>query len=523
MTPRKIFIPTAGLGSRLESLTKFVNKSLVSVNNKPVISHQIERLDHDSIFVIGLGYKGNLVREFLELAYPKKKFEFVNVFPYEGKGSGLGFTLLSCQKKLNEPFIFSSCDTLIKEEIPQTEGNWVGYSSEYNDCNLYRTILNDKENVYSFLNKGVIADGQKAYIGLCSIYDYQIFWEEMKLGQKEAIEQGEVYGLIKLLQYKNIKAFKFDWNDTGSLLGLEKARKKYKDTKEINILEKENEAIWFVDNKVIKYSADENFIKNRVKRAKLLIPYIPEITESTSNFYTYKSVEGEIMSNISDINIFNDLMEFSSQFWKEIELSAEEENNFQKLCNNFYRKKTNERINKFHNDNAFIDKEHIINGIKIPTLEKLFENLDWSLINKGIPVRFHGDFHFENILYSKENNKFTFLDWRQDFAGSIKYGDIYYDLSKLLHGLIINHEAIYNNLFSVNLDNNNIEFEFMRRNSSIVFEQQFIKWLELNNFNVNKVNILTALIFLNISPLHHQPYGNMLYALGKLMLYKNTY
>ena len=103
MISYKVVIPTAGVGSRLESYTKYINKSLVSISNKPVISHQLQKFPQDCEFVIPLGYKGNLVREFLEIAHPKKKFIFVEVNPYEGKGSGLGDTLLCSKKYLNEP------------------------------------------------------------------------------------------------------------------------------------------------------------------------------------------------------------------------------------------------------------------------------------------------------------------------------------------------------------------------------------------------------------------------------------
>ena len=49
-----------------------------------------------------------------------------------------------------------------------------------------------------------------------------------------------------------------------------------------------------------------------------------------------------------------------------------------------------------------------------------------------VPSRFHGDFHFKNILWQESKNKFI-LDWRQEFGGLIDYGDLYYVL-KLLHG-----------------------------------------------------------------------------------------
>ena len=37
--------------------------------------------------------------------------------------------------------------------------------------------------------------------------------------------------------------------------------------------------------------------------------------------------------------------------------------------------------------------------------------------------------------------------------------------------------------------------------------------------NIKKVNILTALIYLNIAPLHHYPYSIFLFYLGKLTLH----
>ena len=113
-----VFIPTAGIGSRLNEETKYINKSLVTADHKPIISHQLSLFPNDTNFVVALGYKGRIVREFLQLAYPKIKIKFVNIEPYKGNGSGLGFTLLSCKKYLMRPFIFMSCDTLVTKKIP---------------------------------------------------------------------------------------------------------------------------------------------------------------------------------------------------------------------------------------------------------------------------------------------------------------------------------------------------------------------------------------------------------------------
>ena len=62
----KVIIPTAGLGSRLENLTKNINKSLISIDHKPVLGHQIKKFPKTCEFVIALGFKGQLVKEYLE-------------------------------------------------------------------------------------------------------------------------------------------------------------------------------------------------------------------------------------------------------------------------------------------------------------------------------------------------------------------------------------------------------------------------------------------------------------------------
>ena len=51
-------------------------------------------------------------------------------------------------------------------------------------------------------------------------------------------------------------------------------------------------------------------------------------------------------------------------------------------------------------------------------------------------------FQFDNIIYDPQSKKFTLIDWRQDFAGKVEYGDRYYDFAKLLGGMILNYDLI---------------------------------------------------------------------------------
>ena len=85
----KIIITTSGIGKRLGNYTKYNNKTLVRVGNKYAICYIIEKYPMSSEFIITLGYYGDLVKQFLQLAYPNHNFTWVTIDKYEGDGSSL--------------------------------------------------------------------------------------------------------------------------------------------------------------------------------------------------------------------------------------------------------------------------------------------------------------------------------------------------------------------------------------------------------------------------------------------------
>ena len=513
----RVCIPTAGTGSRLGNLTKFINKSLVGIANRPTLSHLIEQFPADAEFVIALGHKGQLVREFVELAYPERQFLFAEVTPFEGPGSGLGLSLLACKQYLQQPFVFMSCDTLVNESIPEPADNWMAFS-EVTDLLPYRTLAIQAEQVAAICEKGEGRhDTHKAYIGLAGIKDYQSFWAAMQDGGTEAIETGEAHGMRALLS-RNIKAHGFTWYDTGNPPGLERARALYQEPNAPNILEKANEAIWFVGNQVIKFSDDQKFIANRVKRVQELQGFVPEVTGANAHTYRYAMVQGKVMSEVVTLPLFEQLLEHCKLFWTKKTLEPAAAKDFKTACMKFYRDKTFERVALFYKNFDRQDGTESINGVPIQKLDGLLNSIDWDWLSDGLPGRFHGDFHFENILWSSATKQFTFLDWRQDFGGDLSTGDIYYDFAKLLHGLIICHELIAKDLYEVDWKTDGINFDFLRKQVLVECERHFGAWLVTKGYDKKKVWTLTALIYLNIAALHHHPYSLLLFGLGKLML-----
>lgn len=516
-----VFIPTAGTGSRLGGITKYLNKSLVSIGNKPTITRIFEMFPEDTRFVVAVGYKGELVREYLKLAHPEKDITLVDVYPFEGPGSGLGLTLLTSAKYLQEPFVFCSCDTLVAEKVPAPDHNWMAY--DYRDnLTQYRTISHTEDgNVWQINEKGKNLESHpEPYIGLAGINDYKTFWAAMERCREQAIGEGEALGLRQLLP-QGLKAYKFTWFDTGVTVELEATQKRYHQAGDPNILPKADETIWFLKDRVVKFSDNISFIENRVKRADLLNGFVPKIIGSTKHMYSYGYVEGDVMSKVATLPIFKKLLDFSKNFWHLEVLDEAGKAEFKESCMKFYKKKTYERVDVFYKNFDKADDVSIINDKEYPTLQSMLELVDWEDVANGLPGQFHGDYHFENILYNKETDDFCFLDWRQCFDKSITVGDIYYDLGKMNHGLIMCHELVAKNLFEITWENGVVHYDFNRKKILVECENYFYKWLDANGFDSRKTRLMTALIFLNICGLHEYPYSLVLYALGKEMLYNS--
>jgi hypothetical protein len=234
--------------------------------------------------------------------------------------------------------------------------------------------------------------------------------------------------------------------------------------------------------------------------------------------YRYTRADGNVLSEVISLPLFEKLLDHTSNFWKKSILSSSERASFKSTCFKFYKDKTYERVNLFYKNFDRQDGVELINDQEFSTLSEILDEIDWEWLSNGMPGRFHGDFHFENILWNDEKRQFIFLDWRQDFGGDLNVGDIYYDFAKLLHGLIINHELIAKDYYEVDWSEARINFDFHRKQILVQCEIFFNHWILRQGYDLKKVRVLTALIFLNIAALHHYPYSLLLFALGKSML-----
>ena len=236
---------------------------------------------------------------------------------------------------------------------------------------------------------------------------------------------------------------------------------------------------------------------------------VPNIVDYSKNFYKYEKVEGNLFSKSVTNSKFKNFLEWSNiNLW-----NHKEKLNFKEICNDFYIKKTKKRIKQYLKSD--IDKEELINGELIPSIYELINKIDSDWLCDGIPSQFHGDFILDNII--ETDGKFTLIDWRQDFAGELDIGDIYYDLAKLNHNLTVNHDIVNNKLYNYSTKNC-----FIMINSKLSeCKEELYLFIKKNGYDLRKVEMLTALIWLNMSPLHEHPFNKFLFTFGKYNLFKN--
>jgi len=502
-------------------MTRYLNKSLVRIGRQPSLGYILDWVPADVPVVVAIGYHGGLVRDYLELCFPERMFEFVEVDPYEGPGSSMGYSVLAARDYLHCPFILTSCDTLVFSGFREPDRNWIGVSQS-DDGAQYSTVLCSANQVRRVNEKGA-ADFDFAYIGLIGVHDHAVFWDRLETARSAAPLDSSLNDCVAVsamidsgYQFEPVQFS--DWLDIGNARSLDRARRSIKDS--FDNLEKIDEAIYIREPEhVIKFFHDPEIVAQRVRRAAVLGDSVPRIGAVRRNFYRYDYTQGELLAPIINEDLVGELVRWCREhLWRPVVLDAARGVQFLSVCKSFYKDKTLGRVGKFVAEFNLVDQEVVLNGSSVPRLATLLEAVDWDWLCNGVASGFHGDLHFENIILNRSAGgvaEFKLLDWRQDFGGIVEYGDIYYDLAKLNHGMLVSHEIVRKDLFEIKIDGQNVMCDILRPDRLVRCQERFLAIMAESGYDCRKIDVLTALIFLNIAALHHYPYNFFLYYYGR--------
>jgi NDP-sugar pyrophosphorylase family protein/mannose-6-phosphate isomerase-like protein (cupin superfamily) len=500
-----VLVLSAGLGSRLGNLTKNVNKAMLPINNKAIISYIIDKFPKEYEFIVALGYKGEELKQYCQLAYSEHNFTFITIDKYEGEGSGPGYSSLQCKQYLQRPFYFVVADCIIDSKMPHLDGNWLGvYPTAYPE--KYSTVQLDKDdNITSFVNKST--EGyDNAFIGLASIWDYQIFWNELEAN----IKSGEVVSAFEnISKYPGFKAKHLKWLDTGNLDDLNRTKEYFNDNP--LSLYKVTDEITYKTSKFVKFVPNKELNNNKAERAEALKDLIPSGFAFTDNFISYDWEQGDTLYRYDSSYIYDKFLDtLKSNISKSKKYHGDRE-----LFDKFYGTKTRERLIAFLDRFGleYFNQEYTINNKKYKSMDYIITQFDTEVFyDNPMYSLFHGDLQFDNILWDGHSNKFTYIDWRESFGGSTEGGDVYYDLAKLYGGTIIPYSMMKEkNAITFYEGSTTANYDYFISEDLYDFRNYYEGWLAENGYDLNKVKLITAIIFLNMSPLHDEKFGKMLW------------
>jgi hypothetical protein len=169
----------------------------------------------------------------------------------------------------------------------------------------------------------------------------------------------------------------------------------------------------------------------------------------------------------------------------------------------------------------FFKKEITVNGVTYKSLDGVAD-----ILKKSIPEMLydvdtfhiiHGDLCFANIMVDKNFSFIKVIDPRGKFGPYDIYGDTRYELAKLFHSVDGKYDFIIKDLFEVSYDLENASLAYFIHDRKRDFDLYKV-FLEIfkNEIgdDITKIELIEALLFLSMIPLHGESLDHQLVMLG---------
>lgn len=470
-----------------------------------MITRVIEQIPAECELVIALGHQKEILKEYLLLAHPERTFHFVEVDRFEGEGAGPGYSLLCCKSHLDRPFYLTTCDTIVEEPLPSLEHNWVGLAEPRQEMRRYASaVLDASGNVIAFGNKG--AGYPYPWIGLAGIRDHQTFWEALERRDRPHEREREVTAAwYRPEVYADLLGVLFTWLDTGNCDAYFAARALFTDAHHFD--KWAESATYHVGDRAVKVVADRGITENLYRRAEILAPLVPPALNYGQYTYAYEWVPGVPLYQIPNPDTLVGLFDWCQTYLWNPKGDTGVSPDFQNRCRIFYHDKTYLRLREYYERYGAVSPT-MINGVLCPPIEELLAAVDWDSLSQGTPSRIHGDLQFDNVLYTP--NGYLLIDWREQFAGLLDQGDLYYDLGKLWGGVLISYYHLKRGLAQREVHGEAVSIALPNLPYLEVCRPLLEEKMAAAGFSMTRIKVIAALVHLNMAPLHQPPYGPLL-------------
>lgn len=501
--PLTVLILAAGFGRRMGPFGRMVNKGLVPYNNKPLISHIIERFDAGTKFVIACGHMGQQVKDYVSTVHAEKNIVFVDIPNYLEGETGPATTIQTCADHIRGGFLWIACDTLFEFDYrSRLDHNWIGVCPVDSDiAKDYCWVEREADHITAIKNKEPSKVAVDAFIGLMYAKDDDYLDALISVNAKDTYEAFQAIPL----KAHTVR----EWRDFGTY---EKWEEQTRDLQDVSF-PKPDELFYNDNHKIIKFWTDARQAQMRLRRAECNTACMPSNITTAGNFLIHDYAPGDIIYNQYSLGLFKDMLTWAdTKLWTTAPVDGTESS----ACTKFYLEKTLERVAQFRVKYSEWSEPHEVNDVEVKRIDEYLELVDWQLLTTEYDWKFiHGDLHFDNTIYDLQTGRFTAIDWRTDFAGQL-YGDVYYDLAKMLGGLHLSYKAVKQELIEYKESNDRAWLTVPSINDVESYEAILKQWVVDKGLDWRKVKMLVPIIYLNMSPLHEPPFDKFLVALAQL-------
>jgi hypothetical protein len=510
-------ILAAGRGSRLDPVTRGFHKALLPVQNRAVISHVIDLAPEGSQIVIALGYDADKVKDYCLVAHPERDFTFVEVENWDDSHGGPGASLYACREHLSGPFFVACCDGIFPDCAPLHHGyDWISvhYGLGREERKSYATAEVRLSGMVQRLDDKSAEPNLFTFTGLAFVESYEIFWLQLQLNRDLDREWSLVCAWKDPEAYPLLWSCTLPWSDTGNPSSYQGTLEKYS-SRPLGMEKNTGERTYRVGDRLIKLCEDPEKQRKRVERWCLFSTHAPKLLDYRRHALAFEWIEGRTLYDLDyGPAVVNLLHWLHRAIWRS---KTEEIPNFEMHCWGFYHGKTWDRVTTFLREN--VDLEHgTINRWGLPSIYSLLDEVPWEEVCQGIPVAFHGDLQYDNVLYDQDGY-FRIIDWREEFGDLVELGDAYWDLGKLLMGLQTPLHEIKRGNFSFVEEGDGVCYSFSVSPTLKQAENLFRHEVEQMGYDLKRVDLLAALALLNMAPHHPGKVGRLFYTCGKLRLH----
>ncbi len=513
-TTTEIIILAAGdISKKLPYIrSKFASPALIPVNNRPLLWYLLDFYRNKTNFPINVVVSQKQAQNVSnELNQSLHNYSLIALKNSSGVNDSLAQSIKKIKPKKN---IIVNLVTTIPTRLPLL--NEVQISSKQRNYRVGAGIQ-FKNNKPIFLTKN------KSFLN--HAYPFTGLFYTKTAALKKTLtkieNQQDLLELIKRLnQQINLKFKKVNWIDCGHEINYFEARNKLLASRVFNqisvnlpagVLTKKSK-----NNK--KLANEANFLEKLPEKYRI---YFPRLIKTYNNKDRYK-IEYYGYPNLAEYmlywdidpahwhKIFSYLEEILKHFQKEKPIIDK------KTYQKFYLHKTKKRIKEFLKqipvkEKELYKKEIQINNLQCQPLDNLSNKID-SRIEKLYAKKhlciMHGDFCFNNILYDLKTGIIRLIDQRGSLGRSCPgiYGDQKYDIAKLAHSAIYGYDYIVNNLFEIETGKQNIKYRLNYRKENKLIKKLCANLIKKMSYNKNDIKFIVGLLFISMTPLHHDSY-----------------